>query len=231
MKSNREPSAESENSTHVAVTRRRALLGAGGVAASALAGCLGSGASGSSGGSSSGGSTPSGDTLPAPVQGNPQANVTVAAYEDYACPHCQTYVLDVLPQVESQYIKPGNIRYEHHDLPIPVSDPQSYTAANAARAVQSRTNGKEFWTYSRSLFQNQSSLGPDLYERLANQMGLKGQAVRKAAVNRKYKATIMADKQQGINKGVSATPTIFVNGNKLSEYSFDAISSAIESAK
>ena len=227
MESNREPSTEPEESARTAVTRRRALLGAGGITASALAGCLGLGASGSSGESS--GSTQSGDTLPTPVQGDPRASVTVAAYEDYACPHCRAYVLDVLPRVEAKYIQPGKIRYEHHDFPIPVADPQSYTAASAARAVQSRTNGKEFWAYSRSLYRNQSSLGPDLYERLANEVGVDGGAVREAAVNRKYEATVSGDRQQGIDRGVSATPTVFVNGNSI-EPTFEAISSAIESA-
>lgn len=228
MKPNREPSAESDDSTRAAVTRRRALLGVGGVAASALAGCLGSGAASSS--SSSSGSTQNSDTLPTPVQGDPKANVTVAAYEDYACPHCQAYVLDVLPKVEAEYIKPGKIRYEHHDFPIPVAKPESFTAANAARAVQARTKGKEFWTYSRSLYQNQPKLGPNLYETLAKKMGLNGKAIRKAAVNRKYEATVTSNRQQGIDKGVRSTPTIFVNGEELSSHSFEAISSAIEMA-
>lgn len=224
MQPNNEPSGTSDS--HAALTRRRALLGAGGVAG-ALAGCLGSGTSGGSGSGSS--VTPSGETLPAPVQGDPQANVTVAAYEDYACPHCRTYVLDVLPTIESEYIEPGKIRYEHHDFPIPVAEPQSYTAANAARAVQARADGNQFWSYSRSLFQNQSELGPALYERLANEMGLAGQAVRTAAVNRKYKKTVTNDRQQGLDRGVEATPTVFVNGTSV-EPTVEAIGSAIDSA-
>jgi protein-disulfide isomerase len=90
-------------------------------------------------------------------------------------------VLDVLPRIEEQYVSSGRIRYEHHDFPIPVADPESYTAANAARAVATRTDGEAFWTYSRALFEKQSDLGPELYASLANEMDLDGDAVREAA--------------------------------------------------
>lgn len=230
MKPRRESSPDAPNATRTPrLDRRRVLLGSAGLAASALAGCLGSGATGGSGGSGNA-SGRSGDTLPTPVQGDPDADVTVAAFEDYACPHCRSYVLDVLPRIEEQYVSSGRIRYEHHDFPIPVADPESYTAANAARAVATRTDGEAFWTYSRSLFEKQSDLGPELYASLANEMDLDGDAVREAAVNRNYKQTITADRQRGVDMGVEATPTVFVDGSALSEYTFDAISSAIESA-
>lgn len=228
----RESSVES-HPTRAASTRRRALLGTAGMALSALAGCLGLGAqsSGSSDNSSTKTGTGTGDTLPAPVQGDPQANVTVAVYEDFACPHCQTYNFDVLPQLESEYIESGTIRYEHHDFPIPVDDPQSYYAANAARAVQDRAGDEPFWTYAQLLFENQSSLGTETYASLASEMDLDGTAISDAAANRTYESTVMGDRQQGIDRGVNATPTVFVAGNAVSEPTFSAISSAIESAK
>jgi protein-disulfide isomerase len=234
MESNHEPSDGSADS-HTALTRRRALLGAGGVAASTLAGCLSSGASKASIDANlpcfeSNGAKSVDQPLPAPVKGDPKSNVTVAAYEDFACPHCREYVLNVVPELQKQYIKPGKIRYEHHDFPIPVKKPQSYTAANAARAAQALVGDKAFWVYAKQLFKNQDSLGPDLYALLGKKTCLGKKKIRNAATNRKYKKTIMNDRKQGISKGVNATPTVFVNGNSV-EPTFDTISSAIESAK
>lgn len=228
----RESSVES-HPAHAASTRRQALIGATGMALSALAGCLGFGAQsgGSSGNSSTGTGNGNNNALQTPVWGDPQANVTVAVYEDFACPHCQTYNLDVLPQLESEYIKPGNIRYEHHDFPIPVDDPQSYYAANAARAVQDRAGDEPFWTYARLLYENQSSLGAETYASLASEMDVDGTAISDAAVNRTYESTVMGDRQQGIDRGVNATPAVFVGDKSVSEPTFSAISSAIESAK
>ncbi|HET7324291.1 MAG TPA: thioredoxin domain-containing protein [Halococcus sp.] len=234
MEPNREPSSDSTP----AVTRRRALLGMGGVAASALAGCLGFGASGSADATidanlpcfESNGANSVNQPLPAPKKGDPKSNVTVAAYEDFGCPHCREYTLNVVPKIEKQYIKPGKIRYEHYDFPIPVVKPESFTAANAARAAQVRAGDEAFWVYAEQLFKNQDALGPDLYASIADAMCLKGETVRNAAKNRKYKKTVMGDRTQGLKQGVSATPTVFVNGTALSDHSFDAISSAIESA-
>jgi protein-disulfide isomerase len=208
-----------ERSDSPRLGRRRALLGMGGLAASTLAGCLG--------GASSGSGSGSGNTLPTPVQGNPDANTTVTVFEDFACPHCRTYNLSVLPTIASQYIDPGKIRYEHYDFPV--VNETSWRAASAAREVQKRADASAFFTYAKALYENQSQLGPDTYASLANDMNLKGGAVRKAAENQTHEPTVSANKQTGKDRGVRATPTVFV-GNKTVEATVEAISSAIESA-
>jgi protein-disulfide isomerase len=231
MDRSRQPAADSSDQARPSsVDRRRALLGAAGLVTTALAGCLGSGTSGSSGGSGNA-TTRSGDPLSAPVRGDPEAGVTVAVYEDFACPHCRSYNAEILPEVESEYIEPGTIRYEHRDFPLPVDDPQSYYAANAARAVQDRTGDEEFWTYADLLFENQSSLGGDRYASLADEVGVDGDPVRGAAASRVYRTTVMGNKNRGKDEGVTGTPGVIVDGNVLSGYSFDAISSAVESAR
>jgi len=227
MKPTRDP-IEDTGTIQPSLSRRRTLLGTAGLAASSLAGCLSSGAS--DGSNSSNPSSESGTVLSPPVQGDPQASLTVAAYEDFACPHCREYYLTVLPELESAYIDPERIRYEHHDFPIPVADPESYTAANAARAVQDSADEGAFWQYARGLYENQSSLGPDLYASLANNVGLDGGTIREAGVNQQYTATVMGDREQGLNKGVDSTPTVFVAGDIVPETTIEAIRSAIEQA-
>ena len=218
------------------LTRRRALIGASGVAIASLAGCLGLGGGGSASADSdlptynASGSLSASQPLDAPVKGDPNANVTVAAYEDYACPHCQEYVENVVPEIQSNYIDSNDIRYEHHDFPIPVDDPASYTAANAARAAQALAGDEAFWTYLDQLFANQDSLGPDFYSSLGEETGLGADRIKKAATNRQFEQTITNDRQQGVNKGVDATPTVFVNGTAV-DPTVDAISSAIDSAQ
>ena len=238
MDRTRESAADSSDRTRPSVDRRQALLGAAGLTTTALAGCLGSGTSGSSSVSvdsdlpcfESSGAESVDQPLPAPVKGDPEASVTVAAYEDFACPHCRDYVLDVVPEIRSQYIEPGEIRYEHHDFPIPVSEPESYTGANAARAAQARVGDEGFWVTSKQLFENQDSLGEELYSTVAEEVCLDSDAVSDAATNRKYKSTVTNDRQRGIDIGVEGTPTVFVDGS-IVESTVDAISSAIESAR
>lgn len=179
-------------------------------------------------------STPNSDgTLPTPVAGDPEADVTVAVYEDYACPHCGTYSLEVFPKVASEYLEPGTVRYEFHDFPIPVDETVSWQAANAARAVQAAAGAQAYFEYSEALFANQSGLDPETYESLANDIGVDGATVRQAATDRTYDETVMTSRQRGRDRGVTGTPVVFVNDSQVqwNEIAYEPVKDAIESAR
>lgn len=195
-------------------TSRRAMLaGVVATAAAGVAGCL-----------------QDNGRLPAPVRGDPDADVTVMAFEDFACPHCREYSLSVVPELAEEYFEPGVVRYEFHDFPIPVADPLSWQAACAAREAQKRGGDGTFWEYERLLFRNQSELGPPTFEAIGNELDLDGDAVREAAVEEAHRDTVEADRVMGQNEGVEGTPAVFVDG-KLVEPTADAIGSAIEDAR
>jgi len=215
-------------------TRRRLLVGLAGGAA-VLAGCSG-GSTPSSGGddqdsqSNSGGEGPLGP----PVRGDPDADVTLTVYEDFACPHCRDYNANGYPTLAEEYVESGEIRYEHRDLPIPVADPESYEAANGARAVQDRGGDEAFWTYAEQLFARQSDLGsetPALYADLAEGL-VTADAVREAAVDRAYAETVEADRQRGIDAGVEGTPGFVLNGEAVvsgfGEETVETVTAAID---
>jgi len=168
--------------------------------------------------------------LPAPVRGDPSADVTVLAFEDFACPHCREYSLTVVPQLAPDYFDPGVVRYEFHDFPIPVADPLSWQAASAAREAQKRGGDGTFWEYERLLFRNQDELGPPTFEALGTELDLDGDAVREAAVDEEHRDTVEADKEMGRDRGVDGTPAVFVGGEAV-EPTVDAISDAIEEAR
>jgi protein-disulfide isomerase len=217
-------------------TRRRFLAGSAAAGVVGLAGC-GALGGGNGNGSGNGGNGNGGDQttvetgeqpLSAPVLGDPEASVTVMAFEDHRCPHCQTYSLEYFPEIRSEYVEPGDVRYEFHDLPV-VND-ESWRSASAARAVQDTVGNDAFWSYSKLLFENQNSLGPDTYASLAEEVDADPETVRTAAVEEAYRPTVEADRQRGIDMGVQSTPTIVVDGQLLDSYEVEAVSSAIDSA-
>lgn len=231
---------------------RRAFLASSVALAGGLTGCSGlgstgptgegsaDGSDGSSGGTNSNGGTGStdgtgtaaGDLLPAPVAGDPDADVTVTAWEDYACPHCQTYSTTVYPKVKSDYLDSGSIRYEFHDFPV-MDSQVTWQAANAARAVQVEAGDEAYFTYSKRLYENQRRLGPDVYAELTDGLDAGGDAVRQAATNRTYDPTIKADRQAAIDKGLRGTPAVIVDGNEVAwenEIAYAPVRDAIESA-
>lgn len=61
------------------------------------------------------------------VLGNPEAPVTIVAFEDFLCPHCQAYK-SVTSQFIKQYVATGIARFEYRFLPA--VDP-TYSALSA----------------------------------------------------------------------------------------------------
>ncbi|GGK65525.1 MULTISPECIES: DsbA family protein [Haloarcula] len=214
---------------------RRSVLSATTVALGALAGCAGGGSESAeteTAGTETATPLP-GQPLSTPVAGDPEADVTVAVYEDYACPHCATYSESVYPKVREDYLTDGTIRYEFHDFPVPVDKNASWQAASAARAVQDNVGDEAFFTYSERLFANQNQLGPDTYADLTEGIDIDGEMVRAAATGELYRPTISGDREAGIDRGVQGTPAVYVNDERVewSEIAYEPVRSAIEAAR
>jgi protein-disulfide isomerase len=216
-------------------TRRRYLATAGAALAAGSAGCLG-GLPGASGG---GGNKPDCDVpdqgtfeeLPRPSLGSSDAPVTVNVYEDFACPHCATFSTEVFPKVREQYVASGDVQYRYFDFPIPVNEQWSWGGAIAARAVQERTNSKTFFDFATAVYENQSELtsnGYQLVYDLANERDVDGCAVVGAVEQETYRPVVEADRERAVSRGYQGTPTVVVGGNALDDYSWEAVSSAID---
>jgi protein-disulfide isomerase len=210
-------------------SRRAFLAGTGALAGTALAGCNGL----VSGPGREGTPTARDVSLSAPYKGPEDASVTVGVYKDFACPACRQFNQQVAPQVEREYVDPGVVRVEHYDFPLDMHEPDSYTAANAARAVQHAADDAAFFAYADLLFADQADLGPSTYATLANDLstGVDGERVRSDAEARTYRSVVEADKQQGIDAGVRGTPWVFVNGSALDGFGWETVRSAIENAR
>ncbi|MDZ7702452.1 MAG: thioredoxin domain-containing protein [Halobacteriales archaeon] len=205
------------------VGRRTVLAGAGAAAVGGLAGCLGGGEP-----------TPTAaepvTDLPPPVAGAADAAVTVAVYEDFSCPHCATFSLEVFPRLREAYLEPGTVRYEHHDFPIPVDD-WSWPVASAARAVQDGAGDAAFFAYAKRLFESMDAYSLDTLAGLAEEVGAEPDAVRAAAAEEPYRPVVAADRRDGIDRGVEGTPTAFVGDTALVGPTFEELRTAIEAAR
>lgn len=197
--------------------RRRTVLRASAVGfAGATAGCLGI----------LGGRSERVEELPTPTLGPADADVVVEAFEDFACPHCRTYSLQVVPRLRSEYVDPGTIRYEFHDFPLPVSE-WSWKTAIAARSVQDRQGVEAFWAFAKGAFERQAAMSTDAIRDLSVRVGADPDAVAADVRNDVYRPVVRADKRRGEDLGVRGTPSVFVAGTPVGN-SYDAISSAID---
>lgn len=227
-------------------TRRAYLATTASALALGSAGCLG-GSGGSGGGGGDGAITSldcdvpvreTVDSLPAPAMGPEDAAVVVDGWEDFACPHCATFSLEVLPKLESEYVSEGVVRYRHHDFPLPVSEWWSWKGASAARQVQSEADDETFFDFAHTLYEKQSAFTRgDAEERLstlrglANDAGLDGCSVAAAASRERYRPLLEAERSDAADdRGFRGTPTVLVAGEQVAPR-WDDIKSAIEDAR
>ena len=210
---------------------RRAVLAGVGAGLTGLAGCTGNATpgDGNAAGDCTVESEPTVSDLPTPVAGNPDADVTVMIFEDYACPHCRTYHLEVFPTIAEEYLAPGRVRYEHHDLPIPVDERWSWWVASAARGVQDTLGDQAFFEFAGLAFERQRDLSMEAVAEMAEAVGADPCAIQTDAANESYRPVLEADRERGQELGVSGTPSAFVSGESVPA-SLDGLRSAIEAA-
>jgi protein-disulfide isomerase len=148
-----------------------------------------------------------------PVRGDPDADVTLAVYEDLGCPHCRNYVQNYFPELESEYIEGGRIRYEHRDFVVTGS--AAAQAANAAREVLARHGIDAFWSYTSAVFANQDRLRsetPELLGELAANLDMDADAIETAGAERAHQSVIERDMSRGQERGVTGTPSFVLDG-------------------
>jgi protein-disulfide isomerase len=234
-------------------TRRSLLAGAAAAGIVGLAGCSddgdGSGGDGSGGedGSDGGGGNGGTDlstgqydcdlTEPEdpdldyrPTLGDPDADVVVRAFEDFTCPHCATYELEEFPTIREEYIESGDIRYEHWDFPIPVNETWAVPVASAARGVGDRQGNEAYFAFSSAVYESQGNYSGEAIGAAAETAGADPCAAIADTQFAAYEEALEGDRSEGVSMGLSATPTVFVNGEAVDGADADSIAAAIDEA-
>lgn len=168
-----------------------------------------------------------GDDLDRPALGDEDAPVTVTVCEDFSCPGCRMFKADVFPRIVEEYVDPGNVRYRHGDLPIPVDETWSWAIPSAAREIYERAGNDAFWAFSAEIFDHQNEYSYDVIETVAEDVAGLGTAARDAAENEPHRGTIEVDRERAIDMGASGTPTVFVGG-EIVDPGFETVAEAIE---
>lgn len=154
-------------------------------------------------------------TEPDPYKGRVDAPITIVEYSDFQCPFCQRFWQETLPEIQSEYIDKGLVKFVYRDFPISSIHPYAQRAAEAAQCAFEQ--GK-FWEYHDRLFANFRSWqkeGNDEFKRIARELGLDGARFGECIDSGKYAGEVKRDSEDGIRAGVTGTPTFFVNGVKI----------------
>lgn len=158
-----------------------------------------------------------------PWRGNPNAPVTVIEFTDFQCPSCGR-TQPILEQVVNEMGDKVKLVVRNFPLDQHVNAQKAAEAAEAARA-----QGKYF-EYASLLFQNQTALEVDKLKQYATQIGLDRAKFDAALDSGQYADIVKRDVTEGVRVGVGSTPSIFVNGRKISDRTAEGLKASIESA-
>jgi protein-disulfide isomerase len=167
---------------------------------------------------------------PRATKGSPFAAVTVEEYGDFQCPACGR---------AAAYIKQSNlhekygerVQWKYFHFPLISIHPFAFNAAMAAECANDQ--GK-FWEYHDTLFADQDKLRKSDLDTHAQELGLDTELFGACFKSRAKSETIRGDITQGERKGVQSTPTFFLNGELVSDWTrletlIDTLLSKIES--
>lgn len=211
-------------------SRRALLASAGTLSAGGLAGCLGGGTGGSGGGGDEHECSGEQRSVEVPAAGDPESDVTVTGYTDFACPHCREYARNTYPEIESEYVSPGLIAYDHHDFPLPMDETWSWAVPNASLALFEETDAQAYYTFVEEVYRYQGEYSEENVVGLAAELGAAEEPIRAAIEDGPFCEQLVTGRAEAVNRGVSATPTVFVNDTQLEAPGADELREEIESA-
>jgi protein-disulfide isomerase len=154
--------------------------------------------------------------------GNSNAAATIDVFEDFQCPACKSFTENIEPLVIENLVASGQARYVFHNYPFLDGDGagsigESDQAANAAMCANEQD---KFWEMHSALYanwngENQGAFSNRRLQAIAESISLDMDAFNSCFNSNKYEADIQADFELGQDMGVSGTPTVFVNGNRV----------------
>jgi len=150
--------------------------------------------------------------------GDADAPVVLVEFTDFQCPFCSRHFLETYPQIVTDYVDTGQVRYVFLDFPLSSIHPQAQAAAEAARCAGDQG---AYLAMHDALFARQGEWnGRDdaatIFGSFASELGLDGEAFTACLDSGQHAAEVQADLEQGISLGVDGTPAFFLNGRFLS---------------
>jgi protein-disulfide isomerase len=149
------------------------------------------------------------DLTDTPSKGPTSAPVVIVEFADFECPACGATqpVLDELYEHHQ-----GQVRFYFKHYPLPMHQ----NAEKAARASVAAMRQGKFWELHAVLFKNQTALGVENVEKLAQGLGLDLARFRQDRDSEATADFVAKNRKQGEALALTGTPSIFINGRHFS---------------
>lgn len=165
--------------------------------------------------------------------GDPDAPVVLVAYEDFLCPHCGEFTRAAKDNLVADFVVPGQVKFVYRFFPLQIFAPNSFAAARAGQCISVLSDS--FWQYHDGLFFGQR--GADRYTsdsltRMATDLGIRADDFVECLASTSTQQAIEQSIQEGMDAGVTATPTLLINGVKFegNVTNYDELKTALNAA-
>lgn len=163
------------------------------------------------------------DTTGRPSRGKSDAKVVAVNYDDFECPFCSRMHQMLFPELLKEY--GDKVKFIYKDYPLVEIHPWATHAAVDANCLASQNNDA-YWDFADYIHANQKDVNAE--KNRDNQFGVldkltlaQGQKHNldlpklQACVKAQNEDAVKASMKEGEQLGVSATPTMFVNGQEI----------------
>jgi len=158
-----------------------------------------------------------------PTRGNKDAKVVVVNFDDFECPFCSRMHQTLSPTLLKEY--GDRVQFVYKDYPLTEIHPWATHAAVDANCLAAQNNDA-YWDFADHIHANQQEVNSQksrdiqftVLDRLTLEQGEKHNLdlpKLQACVKAQDEAAVKASMHEADEVGVTATPTLFVNGQEM----------------
>src|ERR1700733_10409602 len=158
-----------------------------------------------------------------PIRGAKNAKVLVVNFDDFECPFCSRMHQTLFPEILKEY--GDRVTFIYKDYPLVEMHPWALHASIDANCLAAQ-NGEAYWDFADYIHANQRDVNSEptpaaRFAALDRMTLLQGQkhnldaAKLQSCLKAQDEGVVRASLKEGDALGINATPTIFINGQKL----------------
>jgi protein-disulfide isomerase len=167
------------------------------------------------------------------VLGSAEAPVVLDVWSDFQCPFCGQFARTYLQRVVTDFVIPGHVRVVAHDVAfLGRGDPNE--SLDAAVAASCAADQNEYWEYHDYLFWNQNGENHGAFASsplaaMADRLALDRATWDACIADAARATTVNQTTQRALTAGINSTPTIVVNGQRITGLprTYEALAAAI----
>lgn len=149
-----------------------------------------------------------------PYKGDLNAPVIIEEFSDYQCPYCARWAEQTFPSLLANQIAAGEVMLVYYDFPLNNIHPQAAAAANAARCAGEQDIAA-YWQMHDILFGRVNEWSNNnanaTFVRYGEEIELDIADFQECVQSNRYGQAVQADLELGNIRGVSSTPSFFLN--------------------